>query len=54
MDSTYYRFDEITFIMELFALRDIKPGEELSYSCKFIINHHIILPKGPLQMVTPR
>ncbi|KAE9372469.1 SET domain-containing protein [Stipitochalara longipes BDJ] len=30
--NTYYRFDESTHIMELFALRNIKAGEELSYS----------------------
>ncbi|PMD39279.1 SET domain-containing protein [Hyaloscypha variabilis F] len=30
--NTYYRFDEATHMMELFALRKIKAGEELSYS----------------------
>lgn len=30
--STYYRFSDTTLGVEVFALRDIKPGEELTYS----------------------
>jgi hypothetical protein len=37
--STYYRFNETTYIMELFALCKIKPGEELTYSCKLLFNN---------------
>ena len=37
MNSSYYRFDEATHVMELFALRDIKAGDELSYSCEYSI-----------------
>jgi SET domain-containing protein len=33
--STYYRFDDYTLTLNLFALREIQPGEELTYSCKY-------------------
>lgn len=32
LQSLYYRFNETTLTLTLFALRDILPGEELSYS----------------------
>lgn len=34
MTSAYYRFDDYTLMFDVFAVKDIKPGEELTFSCK--------------------
>lgn len=34
LDSAYYRFNESTLVVEVFALRSIEAGEEISFSCK--------------------
>lgn len=34
--SAFYRSDEITMSLEVFSVRDIKAGEEITISCKFI------------------
>lgn len=32
--NTLWRFDDYTLSFEVFALKDIKPGEEITRSCK--------------------
>lgn len=33
INSAYYRFVETTHSLEVFALRNIKTGEEITFSC---------------------
>jgi hypothetical protein len=32
-NSSYWRYDPVTMVQEVIALRDIEPGEEISHSC---------------------
>lgn len=32
--NAFYRFNDYTLEFDVFALRDIQPGEELTFSCK--------------------
>lgn len=38
--NTFYRFDDYTLTLDFFALRDIEPGEELSYTYAFSETQH--------------
>lgn len=40
--SSYYRFDDYTLTLDSFALKDIKPGEEITYSYGFSTHPHAI------------
>ena len=33
--SAFYRFDDYTLQLSVFALKDIRPGDEITFSCKF-------------------